>query len=250
MYLIKALRVERIKSKRTMLNIIPFVLSIIVVSSIFFLCRTSSKDEIVSESIHYWISISAMIAPLLVGILAGIMGEQGQEAGNYQVIRRSVHKGQNWRFKCIYLLFILTSFVLVSMVLLYIGIWGIYHPDNCTALLFLKTAIIFLIGLIFLVPFQLWSSFYFNIGASIGFGIFGIILVAYISSFPIIEENIWRFIPWIWSLKTTEIFVDNNNLYVQGFNLPLDLMIQILSTVLLFVGMMIWFRKWEGKTKG
>ena len=76
MYLIKALRVERIKSKRTMLNIIPFVLSIIVVSSIFFLCRTSSKDEIVSESIHYWISISAMIAPLLVGILAGIMGEQ------------------------------------------------------------------------------------------------------------------------------------------------------------------------------
>ena len=231
-------------------NIIPFVLSIIVVSSIFFLCRTSSKDEIVSESIHYWISISAMIAPLLVGILAGIMGEQEQEAGNYQVIRRSVHKGQNWLFKCIYLLFILTSFVLVSMVLLYIGIWGIYHPDNCTALLFLKTAIIFLIGLIFLVPFQLWSSFYFNIGASIGFGIFGTILVAYISSFPIIEENIWRFIPWIWSLKTTEIFVDNNNLYVQGFNLPLDLMIQILSTVLLFVGMMIWFRKWEGKTKG
>ena len=49
------------KSKRTMLNIIPFVLSIIVVSSIFFLCRTSSKDEIVSESIHYWISISAML---------------------------------------------------------------------------------------------------------------------------------------------------------------------------------------------
>ena len=98
MYLIKALRVECIKSKRTMLNIIPFVLSIIVVSSIFFLCRTSSKDEIVSESIHYWISISAMIAPLLVGILAGIMGEQEQEAGNYQVIRRSVHKGQNWLF--------------------------------------------------------------------------------------------------------------------------------------------------------
>lgn len=57
-----------------------------------------------------------------------------------------------------------------------------------------------------------------------------------------IEENIWRFIPWIWSLKTTEIFVDNNNLCVQGFNLPLDLMIQILSTVLLFIGIVIWFK--------
>ena len=64
MYLMKALRVEHIKSKRTMLNVIPFVLSIIVVFSILFFCRTSSKDEIVSESIHYWINISAMIAPL------------------------------------------------------------------------------------------------------------------------------------------------------------------------------------------
>ena len=61
MYLMKALRVEHIKSKRTMLNVIPFVLSIIVVFSILFFCRTSSKDEIVSESIHYWINISAMI---------------------------------------------------------------------------------------------------------------------------------------------------------------------------------------------
>ena len=36
MYLMKALRVEHIKSKRTMLNIIPFVLSIIMISSILF----------------------------------------------------------------------------------------------------------------------------------------------------------------------------------------------------------------------
>ncbi|WP_455543368.1 lantibiotic immunity ABC transporter MutG family permease subunit [Intestinibacter sp.] len=250
MYFMKALRVEHIKSKRTMLNVIPLALSIIVAICILFICRTSNKDEIVSNSMHYWINISAMVVPLLVGILAGIMGEQEQEAGNYQVIRKSVYKGQNCFSKCIYLLSILAFFVLFSVVLLYIGIWCIYNPDNFTVFLFLKTAFIFLVGSIFLVPFQLWSGFYFNIGASIGFGIFGTIFVAYISSFPMIEEKIWRFIPWTWSVKTTSIFFENNNLCVQGVNLPLDLMIQLLSSALLFVGMMLWFKKWEGKTKG
>ena len=87
MYFMKALRVEHIKSKRTMLNIIPFALSLIVTICILFICRTSNKDEIVSNSLYYWINISSIAVPLLVGILAGIMGEQEQEAGNYQVIR-------------------------------------------------------------------------------------------------------------------------------------------------------------------
>lgn len=92
----KALRVEHIKSKRTMLNIIPFALSLIVTICILFICRTSNKDEIVSNSLYYWINISSIAVPLLVGILAGIMGEQEQEAGNYQVIRKSIHRGQNF----------------------------------------------------------------------------------------------------------------------------------------------------------
>lgn len=166
MYFMKALRVEHIKSKRTMLNIIPFALSLIVTICILFICRTSNKDEIVSNSLYYWINISSIAVPLLVGILAGIMGEQEQEAGNYQVIRKSIHRGQNFFFKSLYLLSLLAYFVFFSMILLYISIWSVYHPDNFTALLFLKTALIFMVGSLFLVPFQLWSSFYFNMGAS------------------------------------------------------------------------------------
>ena len=250
MYFMKALRVEHIKSKRTMLNIIPFALSLIVTICILFICRTSNKDEIVSNSLYYWINISSIAVPLLVGILAGIMGEQEQEAGNYQVIRKSIHRGQNFFFKSLYLLSLLAYFVFFSMILLYISIWSVYHPDNFTALLFLKTALIFMVGSLFLVPFQLWSRFYFNMGASIGFGIFGTIFVAYISSLPMIEERIWRLIPWTWSMKTTSIYFDNNTLNVQGVNLPLDLMIQLLFFVLLFVGIVLWFKKWEGQTKG
>ena len=62
--------------------------------------------------------------------------------------------------------------------------------------------------------------------------------------------RIWRLIPWTWSMKTTSIYFDNNTLNVQGVNLPLDLMIQLLFFVLLFVGIVLWFKKWEGQTKG
>ena len=41
-----------------------------------------------------------------------------------------------------------------------------------------------------------------------------------------------------------------HRLHVQGVNLPLDLMIQLLFFVLLFVGIVLWFKKWEGQTKG
>ena len=149
MYFMKALRVEHIKSKRTMLNIIPFALSLIVTICILFICRTSNKDEIVSNSLYYWINISSIAVPLLVGILAGIMGEQEQEAGNTTKAHVEHHR----------------AFGQFSMILLYISIWSVYHPDNFTALLFLKTALIFMVGSLFLVPFQLWSSFYFNMGA-------------------------------------------------------------------------------------
>ena len=46
MYFMKALRVEHIKSKRTMLNIIPFALSLIVTICILFICRRVIKTKL------------------------------------------------------------------------------------------------------------------------------------------------------------------------------------------------------------
>ncbi|MFR8100914.1 MAG: lantibiotic immunity ABC transporter MutG family permease subunit [Ruminococcus bicirculans (ex Wegman et al. 2014)] len=249
MYGIRALRAEYTKSKRTMLNKIPFILSLIVAVCILFISRTSNKDEIVSNSMFYWINISSIIIPLITGILAGIMGEQEQEAGNCQVIKKSSHKGQNFFFKCTYLLGLLTFFILFSMLILCIDIWVVYRPDNFTVFLFVKTALLSIIGSLFLVPFQLWCSFYFNMSASVGFGIFGTIFVAYVSSLPILEEKIWRFIPWTWSMKTTGIYFGSKDLFVQGFHLPLDLVIQVFFFIVLMIGVILWFEKWEGNTK-
>ena len=108
---------------------------------------------------------------------------------------------------------------------------------------------IFIVGSLFLVPFQLWISIYLGMGASIGIGILGTIFVSYISSFPMLEEQLWRVIPWIWTLKTTTLYFENISLSVQGVNLPLDLAIQFVSFVLLLIGVVLWFKNWEGKSK-
>lgn len=249
MYFIKALYAEHLKSKRTMLKKIPFVLAFVIVGCILFAFRSNDKNEIVLNSSYYWISISAMIAPILIGILAGITGEQEQEAGNYQIIRKSKNRGMNFLAKAVYLIGILTFFVVFSMVLLYVSIWCIYKPESYTLLPALKTALIFVVGSLFLVPFQLWISIYLGMGASIGIGILGTIFVSYISSLPMLEEQLWRGIPWIWTLKTTTLYFENNSLRVQGVNLPLDLTIQLVSSILLLIGLILWFKNWEGKSK-
>lgn len=249
MYFMKVLYAEHLKSKRTILKKIPFVLAFVIVGFILFVFRSSGKNEIVMNSGNYWITISAMIAPILIGILAGITGEQEQEAGNYQIIRKSTHRGMNFLAKAMYLIGILTFFVVFSMLLLYVSIWCIYKPENYTLIPALKTTLIFIVGSLFLVPFQLWISIYLGMGASIGIGILGTIFVSYISSFPMLEEQLWRVIPWIWTLKTTTLYFENISLSVQGVNLPLDLAIQFVSFVLLLIGVVLWFKNWEGKSK-
>ncbi len=103
MYFMKALRVEHIKSKRTMLNIIPFALSLIVTICILFICRTSNKDEIISNSLYYWINISSITVPLVGGNFSWHYGRTRTRSGNYQVIRKSIHRGQNFFFKILYI---------------------------------------------------------------------------------------------------------------------------------------------------
>lgn len=69
MYFMKVLYAEHLKSKRTILKKIPFVLAFVIVGFILFVFRSSDKNEIVMNSGNYWITISAMIAPILIGIL-------------------------------------------------------------------------------------------------------------------------------------------------------------------------------------
>ena len=49
--------------------------------------------------------------------------------------------------------------------------------------------------------------------------------------------------------KTTTLYFENISLSVQGVNLPLDLAIQFVSFVLLLIGVVLWFKNWEGKSK-
>ena len=58
MYFMKVLYAEHLKSKRTILKKIPFVLAFVIVGFILFVFRSSDKNEIVMNSGNYWITIS------------------------------------------------------------------------------------------------------------------------------------------------------------------------------------------------
>ena len=81
MYFMKVLYAEHLKSKRTILKKIPFVLAFVIVGFILFVFRSSDKNEIVMNSGNYWITISAMIAPVLIGILAELQESKNKKLG-------------------------------------------------------------------------------------------------------------------------------------------------------------------------
>lgn len=243
----KTLYIEHIKSKHTILTKLPIILSIILVAGILFMTKSSDINEIVTDSFYYWINACGIIVPIFVGVLAGIMGDQEQEAGNYQVISKSYYKGKIFLAKNVFLIEMIALFIILSVLLLSLSIECVYRPHDIEFKKILEIALIFGMGTLFLVPLQLFFGFRFGMGASVGLGIFGTVFAAYISSFPMLSEKIWRLIPWTWSVKTASAFFENDSVFVKGMHLPFDLTIQVGVFFVLLIGGIFWFINWEDK---
>lgn len=216
---------------------------------VLFFVRSDRPDEIVLNGVHFWISIMAMLTPLLTGILAGAMGEQEQEAGACQLMRKSVWKGKNFSVKCLYLTGILTFFILFSVLLLYAGLRGLFHSETCRFFPLLKTGVIFTAGSLFFVPLHLWLGFSRGPGAAAGAGIFGTVIVSYLSSLSVPSEGIWRLLPWSWPMETAENYVGSGYGFGSETGVWQDLAIQGTFFCLLLAGAVVWFERWEGREK-
>lgn len=243
----KTLYIEHIKSKHTIMTKLPIILSIILVAGILFVTKTSDVNEVVTNSFYYWINTCGIILPIFVGVLAGIMGDQEQNAGNYQVISKSYHKGKIFLAKNVFLIEMIALFIILSVLLLCLSIGCVYRPHDIEIKKILEIALIFGMGTLFLAPLQLLFGFRFGMGASVGLGILGTVFTAYISSFPMISEKIWRLIPWTWSIKSASTYLENDSVFVKDMHLPLDLTIQIGFFLVLLIGGILWFINWEDK---
>lgn len=250
MIILQILHTEALKNKHTVMSKVFLAVPLVLTFANLFMIRTARAGDpelVFNVGVSVSFTLLSMVSPLLIGLFAGIMGEQEYGAGNFQTMRNSRYRELNFVLKILYLILVFIALSLAVWIIDIVGIKIFYHPSEMDVLFAFKALLVFITGSLFWIPLCIYIGFTYGIGASMGLGIFGTFFVTYLSSIPLLSENTWRFIPCAWSVKLTAAYYNFKNPLYGSVDMPLDLTIQILVFVLLLIIFVFWFSKWEGR---
>lgn len=212
-----------------------------------FLAYYSISSWDLTKKISTYLEALAIIFPLLIGLISGIVIEQEQQAGNFQTLISST------KLKCItYLSKLILLLLLGSFsISLAVGIFALGF-QTVPRLFYLKAAGVLVIGDIFLYILHVFISLQFGKGSSTGLGIVG----SLISSLMLtgLGDNMWHWTPWAWGGRFCDYIVleftyhSTNSYVVQvAFDMQKGLFIMLFAICISFFLSLIWFMQWEGR---
>lgn len=194
---------------------------------------------------------SAVLLPLGVGILTGILVHEEEEAGNfYGLLQCSRKRSSLYLGKFSAALVFLTGSTFLTTLIISTGLCFLLQKERGVGL-FLTAACLAVCGVLPVLAVHLWVSFAFGMGASVGVGICGLLLAVLLGSTSL-GDHIWYAVPWTYPVKMAmfpmafSMFPENMRTeaekpFVLAFALSLVL------SVLILAGSMLWFEKWEGR---
>jgi len=256
----KILLSEWMKTKRTPVRWITFLTPVIFAALIvwYFSFRTITADTQISIFEAFFEVWATMVIPVGAGLIPGIMIHQEELAGCFngflgsKLPRRDLYVG-----KFIMLALLASVSTLLGVLALIIGS-SLFLRISVSWSIFLRAAIMAMIGTLPLLAFHLWISLAWGMGASIGIGSGGILIAALMATS--LGDQIWPFVPWAWPVRLS-LLTGAELLDLTGMNLPSSVKVSdyitsqavkcfipaaVLFAVLLSGGL-IWFQKWEGR---
>ena len=121
--------------------------------------------------------------------------------------------------------------------------------------IFIAGAIMAAIGTIPLLAIQLWISFAWGMGASIGIGGAGLLISALMGTS--LGDEVWQFVPWAWPIRLSmlpggyliyepgkDILTNTGILINQAI---IGIMISLMFFSVVLFGGLHWFKRWEGR---
>ncbi|MBU3185324.1 lantibiotic immunity ABC transporter MutG family permease subunit [Clostridium estertheticum] len=204
--------------------------------------HTTSKNSIMD--IKTYLEALAIAFPLLIGVISGIVIEQEEQAGNFQVLlATSKSKTTTYLSKTI-LLLLLGSFSII----LAVGIFALgFHV--VPYLFYLKAAGALVLGNIFIYILHVFISLQFGKGASAGIGVAGSLISALMITG--LGYKIWHFVPWAWSVRFCDSMFDKLDYPAFNAQIALDMrkgsVVMLFAIVIAFIASLFWFKKWEGR---
>ena len=239
--IIRCMKADWIKSKHTPLLLIHLLFPLIGAGAFAGYFHISGWSEITNAAT--FLETMAIVFPFIIGIIVGIVVQLENGAGHFQLMlgtvrsRTAVYIG-----KLIYLI-MLAGFSTVFCILLFAMLYPVMPLS-----FYLKPLIMFLLSMIPLYLISLLVGFGLGKSVSMGIGIVGSLLSALLMTG--LGDAIWKFIPWGWSIRFIDFcvleYVDPVQFQYASHELRTGLSILVFSTVILVIGSLVWFHRWEG----
>lgn len=260
MDLYRILCAEWLKTKRTAIRWITFIIPVLYSVIFLYYARLSHSETLQFQICKNFVQIwSMLIVPIGVGLVSSLLIYEEELAGEFNGFLGSVMpRCYVYLGKFIMTLFLSFVSFFIALIILLLGMKFVIMPNEQIYLdVFIKAFLMVQIGTLTIIAIHLWISLAFGRGASIGLGGGGILIAAVIGYYGV-GDKIWKLVPWTYSLRlsgyiSTEIAQKQSDKSV----LPLINVIQndmhnglsaaLISFILLtFMGIM-WFNKWEGR---
>ncbi|AFK87269.1 MULTISPECIES: lantibiotic immunity ABC transporter MutG family permease subunit [Thermoanaerobacterium] len=249
----KILYSEIIKTKRTPLRYITFLLPVLFSSAFLWYSsvRSLSVFYIHQDFFEIW---TALFVPVMAGLLFGLAANQEENAGGFiNMFCNNFERSNLYIGKFIFIALSMQISMIISIFIFGIG-FDLILRGNFPWVIYIASFILESIGALSLLSMYMWISFAWGLGASIGFGGFGMLVAALMSTN--LGNSIWMYIPWAWPVRLSELpgayllFTYQPKIISSG-----ELINQIVSGVIfaslffifMIVGGIIWFKRWEGR---
>lgn len=236
------IKADFIKLKRT--SIIYIHILIPIIGAPLFLLYYSVSSWGTDTKLAAYYQTMAIIFPLLIGIITGIIAEQEEQAGGFQnmfiIFKR---KATSYCSKLLVLL-LLSIFSIIIAIFTFASVF-----KNYTLEFYTRLGVALFLGNIFLYILHLFISFRFGKGASIGLGIAGVLIAALMETG--LGDGIWHITPWAWGIRFCDflMLIELNQLSLYDIFLIIRKGILILI-ISIFIGLALsifWFNRWEGR---
>lgn len=196
---------------------------------------------------------SAIAIPIGVGILAGYVILQEELAGNFNgFLGTAIPRSLLYVSKLLFMIVLMAAAIALSTLTLGAGLYGFTDiPVRWDILA--AAAGIGIAASLPLLALHLWASLAWGMGASVAIGGGGLLVAAL--SATSLGDAVWPYIPWAWPVRLS-ILPGVYLLPELSNEFAMDMLFQkalqgsvsvVLAFVVLWVGGLLWFRKWEGR---
>ncbi|WP_019537257.1 lantibiotic immunity ABC transporter MutG family permease subunit [Paenibacillus ginsengihumi] len=259
MTLLRILRADWLMTKRTgyrwlVFGAPPLAAGILL----WYFSGRSPAPGLANAMYDAFFQLVAAALPLAVGLLAGLIAMQEEQAGRFgALLGRQQPRALSFAGKLLMLALPVGCGIFAAALLTVFGMEALLGVAGADASLFLTGAAYATAGSLALCALHLWLALAFGMGASAAVGGAGF-LVAAIMGATAIGDRIWMFIPWAWPVRLSlyplvarlpEFRQGPKAALLERYGQEVDGGLLLAAALFIIVSIFgtIWFMRWEGR---